>query len=55
MYFRVRKIGDKDVIVSLSRVFSILHLKKIVTEKLAIEPENQILLYRGKEVSFVSI
>lgn len=52
MYFRVRKTGDKDLIVYLSKTASIENLRRIIAEKLEIQPKSQLLLYRGKEVVY---
>lgn len=50
MYFKVRKIGEKDLIVNLPTTAEITKLKKFVAEKLGIKPDNQMLIYQGKEV-----
>lgn len=50
MYFKVRKAGENDVIVNLPMTAGITKLKKFVEDKLGIKPDNQMLIYQGKEV-----
>lgn len=51
MYFKIKKSGaEKDLIVNLSKTALIKEVRQFIHERLTIEPEKQVLLYKGKQV-----
>lgn len=53
MYIRIRKIGalpNEDLILTISKTSSIKVLRELVKEKLDVPEEQQMLLYKGKQV-----
>lgn len=54
MYVKIRKIGTKlgenDLIINISKKAKIEELREIIEKELEIQPEKQMLLYKGKQV-----
>lgn len=58
MYFKIRKIGDtpgEDLIVNLSKTTVIQDLRKLISERLTVEQDKQVLLYKGKQVKYIKL
>lgn len=55
MYVKIRKIGaqpgENDLIINISKKAKIENLMELIKQKLEIEAKQQILLYKGKQVS----
>lgn len=55
MYIKIRKInaqeGEEDTIITISKMAMIQELREMIQSKMNVKPENQMLLYKGKEVS----
>lgn len=54
MYVKIRKIGAKlgenDLIINISKKAKIQELRETIEKELKIKPEQQMLLYKGKQV-----
>lgn len=54
MYIKIRKIGAKpdenDVILHISKKAKIEELREMIAKEFEIKPEEQMLLYKGKQV-----
>lgn len=55
MYIKVRKLGalrgEGDKIINISKKAIIQELKNLIEKQMGIEPQQQMLLYKGKQVS----
>lgn len=56
MYLKIRKIGAKpgesDLVINVSKKAKIEELREMIDKELEVEPDQQILFYKGKQVSF---
>lgn len=57
MYIKIRNIGCKpeenDLIINISKKAKIGELREMIKKENGIIPDQQILLYKGKQVSIV--
>lgn len=54
MYIKVKTMDGKDsVILTVSKMSMIEEVRRLVKEKLEVEPSCQRLFFRGKQVSFL--
>lgn len=55
MYLKIRKIGatpeENDLIVNISKKATIEELREMIDKELKVKPDQQMLLYKGKQVS----
>lgn len=54
MYVKIRKIGAKpgqnDCIIHISKKAKIEEFREMIEKELEVKPEEQMLLYKGKQV-----
>lgn len=55
MYIKIRKLGalqgEGDTVINISKMALIQELRQIIAKDIRIEPEQQMLLYKGKQVT----
>lgn len=56
MYIKVKTMdGKESVLLTVSKMSPVEDIRKMIKEKLAVEPEVQRLFFRGKQVLHIQV
>lgn len=59
MYIKIRKLGalqgDGDTVINISKMALIQELRQMIEKDIQVIPEQQMLLYKGKQVKYLKI